>query len=69
MLLVEMMALSAAEKAGFFEWSASLTVRAGGSSVLRLDDSVFVLGTLVAAALSLDATAIVLTPIVHGMAY
>jgi arsenical pump membrane protein len=36
-LLVGMMALSAvAEKAGFFEWAASLTARAGGGSVPRL---------------------------------
>ena len=36
-LLVGMMALSAiAEKAGFFDWAASLTARAGGGSVLRL---------------------------------
>ena len=35
-LLVGMMTLSAiAEKAGFFDWAASLTARAGGGSVLK----------------------------------
>jgi arsenical pump membrane protein len=68
-LLVGMMALSAiAEKAGFFEWAASLTARAGGGSVLRLYGFVFLAGTLITATLSLDATAIVLTPIIYGMA-
>ncbi|MGI9048888.1 MAG: ArsB/NhaD family transporter [Rubrobacteraceae bacterium] len=68
MLLVGMMALSAvAEKAGFFEWVASLAARAGGGSVFTLYAFVFAVGTLVTATLSLDATAIVLTPIVYGM--
>lgn len=36
-LLVGMMALSGvAERAGFFDWAASLAARAGGGSVLRL---------------------------------
>ena len=67
-LLVGMMTLSAiAEKAGFFDWAASLTARAGGGSVLRLYGFVFLAGTLITATLSLDATAIVLTPIIYGM--
>lgn len=67
-LLVGMMALSAvAEKAGFFDWAASLTARAGGGSVFRLYVFVFLVGTLITASLSLDATAIVLTPIIYGM--
>ncbi len=67
-LLVGMMALSAvAEKAGFFEWAASVAARAGGGRVFRLYGFVFLVGTLVTATLSLDATAIVLTPIVYGM--
>ena len=67
-LLVGMMALSAvAEKAGFFEWAASLTAKAGGGSVIRLYGFVFLVGTLITATLSLDATAIVLTPILYGM--
>jgi len=68
LLLVGMMALSAvAEKAGFFEWAASLTARAGRGRVFLLYGFVFVVGTLVTTTLSLDATAIVLTPIVYGM--
>ena len=68
-LLVGMMALSAvAEKAGFFDWAASLTARAGGGCVFYLYGFVFLVGTLVTATLSQDATAIVLTPIVYGMA-
>lgn len=63
-LLVGMMALSAvAEKAGFFEWAASFTARAGRERVFWLYGFVFLIGTLVTATLSLDATAIVLTPI------
>jgi arsenical pump membrane protein len=66
-LLVGMMFLSAvADKAGFFDWSASLAVRAGGGRVWRLFVLVFVVGCLIRAVLSLDATAIVLTPIVYG---
>lgn len=69
LLLVGMMALSAvAERAGFFEWAASLTARAGRGSVFRLYGFVFLVGTVITATLSLDATAIVLTPIVYGMA-
>lgn len=68
LLLIGMMALSAvAEKAGFFDWAASLTARAGRGRVFLLYGFVFLVGTLVTATLSLDATAIVLTPIVYGM--
>lgn len=67
-LLVGMMALSAvAEKAGLFGWAASLAARAGRGSVLGLYAMVFLIGTLVTATLSLDATAIVLTPVVYAM--
>ena len=66
-LLVGMMFLSAiADKAGFFDWSASLAVWAGGGRVWRLFALVFVVGCFVSAVLSLDATAIVLTPIVYS---
>lgn len=67
-LLVGMMSLSAvAEKAGFFDWAASVTARAGRGRVLVLYAFVFLVGTLITMTLSLDATAIVLTPIVYGM--
>jgi arsenical pump membrane protein len=66
--LVGIMALNAvAERAGFFDWATSLAARAGGGSVIRLYVFVFLVGTLVTATLSLDATAIVLTPFVFGM--
>lgn len=68
LLLIGMMALSAvAEKAGFFDWAASLTARAGRGRTFLLYGFVFLVGTLVTTTLSLDATAIVLTPIVYGM--
>jgi arsenical pump membrane protein len=67
-LLVGLMLLSAvAEEAGFFDWSASLALRAGGGRVRWLFALVFVVGCLISAVLSLDATAIVLTPIVYGV--
>jgi len=66
-LVVGMMALSAlAEEAGVFGWAASVAVRAGGGRVRRLFAVVFGVGCLTTAVLSLDATAIVLTPIVLG---
>ncbi|HET7035743.1 MAG TPA: ArsB/NhaD family transporter, partial [Thermomicrobiaceae bacterium] len=66
--LIGMMILSAlAERAGFFEWAATLAARAGGGRVLRLYVFVFLVGTVITATLSLDATAIVLTPIIYGM--
>jgi len=67
--LIGMMLVSAiAERAGFFEWSATLAARAGKGSVLRLYLFIFLIGTLITVILSLDATAIVLTPIVYAMA-
>lgn len=68
LLLLGMMALSvAAEKAGFFDWAAALSAKAGRGSVRGLYLMVFLVGTVFTAVLSLDATAIVLTPIVYGM--
>lgn len=67
--LIGMMIVSAiVERAGFFDWSAMLAARAGNGSVQRLYLYIFVIGTLITAVLSLDATAIVLTPIVYAMA-
>jgi arsenical pump membrane protein len=66
-LLVGMMSLSAAaEKSGVFGWAASVAVHAGGGSTAHLFGLVFVVGCLTTAVLSLDATAVVLTPIVFG---
>ena len=67
-LLVGMMVLSAVvEEAGFFEWAASITARFGGGRVIVLYGSVFLVGTIITATLSLDTTAIVFTPIVYEM--
>ncbi len=67
--LVGMMMISAiVERAGFFDWCALLAARAGQGSVRRLYLFIFLTGTIITAFLSLDATAIVLTPIVFTMA-
>jgi len=67
--LIGMMIVSAiVERAEFFEWCATLAARAGSGSVRRLYLFIFLIGTLITATLSLDATAIVLTPIVYAMA-
>jgi arsenical pump membrane protein len=67
--LIGMMIVSAiVERAEFFDWCATLAARAGRGSVRRLYLFIFVIGTLITATLSLDATAIVLTPIVYAMA-
>jgi arsenical pump membrane protein len=67
--LVGMMIVSAVvERAGFFDWCAMLAAGAGRGSVRRLYIFVFLTGTVITAFLSLDATAIVLTPIVYAMA-
>lgn len=65
-LLVGMMALtSVAERTSFFRWAAALAARAGRGRVLFLYAMVFLLGTVVTAVLSLDATVLVLTPVVY----
>jgi arsenical pump membrane protein len=61
-----MMALSAlAEAAGLFDWLAALAARFAGKSAARLFFNVFLLGSLISAILSNDATALILTPIVY----
>ncbi len=49
---------------GFFEWAAILAARAAGGDGRTLYRNVFVLGALTTAFLSLDTTAVILTPIV-----
>lgn len=67
LFLIGMMTIgNVVERAGFFEWCANLAARAGGGSVRRLYFYIFLTGTLITAFLSLDATAIMLTPIVHA---
>jgi arsenical pump membrane protein len=61
-----MMALSAlAESAGLFDWLAAQAARFAGKSAARLFLNVFLLGSLISAILSNDATALILTPIVY----
>jgi arsenical pump membrane protein len=61
-----MMALSAlAEAAGLFDWLAAQAARFARKSAARLFLNVFLLGSLISAVLSNDATALILTPIVY----
>jgi arsenical pump membrane protein len=56
-----------AEKAGFFDWVASLAARWAKGSSRRLFINVFLIGTVITAFLSNDATALILTPIVYSI--
>jgi arsenical pump membrane protein len=61
-----MMALSAlAEAAGLFDWLAAQAARFACKSAALLFLNVFLLGCLISAILSNDATALILTPIVY----
>ena len=63
--LFALMLLSALlEQSGFFEWAAVLAARAARGDGRALYRNVFLLGALITALLSLDTTAIILTPIV-----
>ena len=63
--LLALMVLSALlDRAGFFEWAAIWAARASKGNGKSLYRNVFILGALTTAILSLDTTAIILTPIV-----
>jgi len=63
--LLALMLLSALlDSSGFFEWAAILSARAAQGSGSALYRNVFLLGALITALLSLDTTAIILTPVV-----
>ena len=51
-------------KSGFFEWAAALCVRSSRGRATVLYRNMFLLGTLVTATMSLDTTAVLLTPVV-----
>jgi arsenical pump membrane protein len=51
-------------KSGFFDWAAALCVRSSRGRVTVLYRNMFLLGTLVTATMSLDTTAVLLTPVV-----
>lgn len=66
LFLAGMMIVSGvAELAGIFTWAASFAAKASGSGP-RLLVSVFLLGALVTALLSLDVTVIILTPVIYA---
>ncbi|HEY4243415.1 MAG TPA: ArsB/NhaD family transporter [Kofleriaceae bacterium] len=54
-------------KSGFFDWAAIACARASGGDPRKLFRNLFLLGAAVTAALSLDTTAVLLTPIVLAM--
>lgn len=63
--LLALMLLSALlEASGFFEWAAIQSARLANGNSRTLYRNVFFLGSLITAFLSLDTTAIILTPIV-----
>ena len=66
--LLALMLLSALlDQAGFFEWSALTAIKAARGSGRALYRNVFIVGAAVTAFLSLDTTAIILTPIVVSL--
>lgn len=52
------------ERSGFFDWTAIVAARAARGRTRVLYRNVFILGALVTTVLSLDTTAVILTPIV-----
>lgn len=63
-----LMTISAvADRAGFFDLLARGAARRAGGSALKLYLAVFLLGTVITAVLSNDATALILTPVVYGL--
>jgi arsenical pump membrane protein len=63
-----MMTLSAlAERAGFFDWMATQAAWLARGKTRRLFLNVFLLGALISAFLSNDATALILTPVVYSL--
>lgn len=63
-LLALMLFSSLLDRSGFFEWAAIQAARAAHGSGKALYRNVFLLGAVITAFLSLDTTAIILTPIV-----
>ena len=54
-------------KSGFFDWAAERCARLAGGDARALYRNTFVLGAMVTATLSLDTTAVILTPIVIAL--
>jgi arsenical pump membrane protein len=65
LMLIALLCLSAVvARSGFFEWAAIVSARRAGGDAGALFRNTFVLGALVTAVLSLDTTAVMLTPVV-----
>ena len=65
LFLLALLLLSALlERSGFFDWSSIQAARRARGDGRRLYRNVFLLGALITAALSLDTTAVILTPVV-----
>ena len=65
LFLLALLLLSALlERSGFFDWSSIQAARLARGDGRRLYRNVFVLGALITASLSLDTTAVILTPVV-----
>lgn len=69
LFLLFLMALSAlVDTSGFFDWAATLAARASKGDARRLLTLVFLLGAGITTLLSLDTTALLLTPLVWAVA-
>lgn len=69
LFLIGMMALAeVARREGLFDWLATRAVRAAHGSASRLFGLIYIVGIVVTAFLSNDATAVVLTPAVYAAA-
>ena len=65
LFLLSLLLLSALlERSGFFEWASVQAACMAGGDGRRLYRNVFLLGALITATLSLDTTAVILTPVV-----
>lgn len=65
LFLLALLLLSALlDRSGFFEWAAIQAARQAGGDAHRLYRNVFFLGAIITATLSLDTTAVILTPLV-----
>jgi arsenical pump membrane protein len=67
LFLLALLLLSALlDRSGFFEWAAIEAGRRAGGNTRTLYRNVFVLGAIATAVLSLDTTAVIVTPVVLG---
>ncbi len=67
LFLLSLLLLSALlERSGFFDWASVQAARLARGDGRRLYRNVFLLGALITATLSLDTTAVILTPVVLG---